>query len=404
MNQINDAIHDLAQAYQEFKQTSDQRIAQLEEKTASTHRLEEKLNQLATGIERCSDKVGSLSFHHLRPDGQKMDAVWRAEDREQKQAFKDYICSGDDRALLSLERKGLSTTTNEDGGFSVPQVVVERIREQMDQLSPLRRLAQTLVISSSAVDLLVDYGHAEVGWVQEVSTRAETTTPQLRKLTIPVHEMYANPRASQKLLDDAVIDIESWLVRSIAVRMAQMENLAFINGDGDHKPRGFLSYPSQSVGQGSHGIFEHIHAGDASNPPLELMGDLLMETVEALNPMYHKGAVWLMSRSMFAMIRKIKDAQGHYLLQQSMHLESPPSLLGYPIEISEDMPVFRAGQSSTLAFGNFKETYQIVDRANMQLMRDPFTAKPHVEFYATKRVGGDVINFDSLKLLKFIHA
>lgn len=403
MKQIHDAITELTTAYEDFRDTNHDRLKKLEEKSALNPGFE-RVNETTDRLERISNRLASLPLLHQRPMGQMGDAGLRPDEREQKQAFREYVCSGDDRSLQSLERKGLSTLQNDEGGFAVPQLVVERIRDEMNALSPLRRLAQTLTISTSSVDLLIDHGNAEVGWVQETAARSETETPSLRKLTIPVHEMYANPRASQKLLDDAHIDVESWLVRSIATRMAQMENMAFIRGDGQHKPRGFLSYPTAVVGQGSYGVIEHIDAGSASEPPLELMPDLLMETVECLNPIYHKGAVWLMSRSVFALIRRVRDRHGHYLLQQSMQLGAPHTLLGYPIEISEDMPSLIPEQNPSIAFGNFKETYQIVDRSTMQLMRDPFSAKPHVEFYATKRVGGDVINFDALKLLKFSNA
>ncbi|MBX9697538.1 MAG: phage major capsid protein, partial [Alphaproteobacteria bacterium] len=362
MKQIHDAITDLTTAYEDFRITSHDRLKRLEEKSVPNPDFE-RVGDMTERLERVSDRLAALPLRHLRPMGQMVDSCLRPEEREQKKAFRDYVCSGDERSLQSLERKGLSTLQNEEGGFAVPQLVVERIREEMNALSPLRRLAQTLTISTSAVDLLIDHGHAEVGWVQEMAARSETATPSLRKLTIPVHEMYANPRASQKLLDDSHIDVESWLVRSIATRMAQMENMAFIRGDGQHKPRGFLTYPTAVVGQGAYGVIEYIDAGSTSEPPLELMSDLLMETVEALKPVYHKGAVWLMSRSVFALIRRIRDRHGHYLLQQSMQLGAPHTLLGYPIEISEDMPSFAPEQNPTIAFGNFKETYQIVDRS-----------------------------------------
>ncbi len=401
MNQIHDAIENLSEAYKDFKDASEARIAKLEEKSLESQNVNSKLDKMTTSLDSCVDRLHLLSKMNGRPMVQSGAIRYSHEEREHKSAFNDYISSGDDRALLSLERKGLSAKQGEDGGFSVPQVIAERIRDEMESLSPMRRLAQTMTISSSSVDLLLDHGRAEVGWVQELAARAETQTPHMRKLTIPVYEMYANPRASQKLLDDSQIDVESWLTRSIAIRMAQMENMAFISGDGQNKPRGFLNYPLVPLGQEMGNHFEYILAGNVSEPHYELMGDLLMETVEALNPLYHKGAVWLMSRSMFAMLRKIKDQHGHYILQQSMQLEAPHSLLGYPIEISEDMPAFSLGTRPLIAFGNFKEAYQIVDRAQIQIMRDPFSAKPHVEFYATKRVGGDVINFDALKMLKF---
>ncbi|MGN6671057.1 MAG: phage major capsid protein [Candidatus Nucleicultricaceae bacterium] len=402
MKHIHDAIENLSEAYQDFKNINEGRIAKLEEKSREALNLDVKLDKMTASLDGCVDRLHVLSRMNGRPMTQCNTFNYNLEEREQKSAFKDYVCSGDDRALLSMEKKGLSTQTGEEGGFSVPQIVVERIRDEIEALSPMRRLAQTITISSSAVDLLIDHGRAEVGWVQELAARAETQTPHMRKLTIPVHEMYANPRASQKLLDDSQIDVESWLVRSIAIRMAQMENIAFIQGDGKNKPRGFLNYEMAPQGKARDGQFEYINAGKVEEPNYELMGDLLLETVGALKPLYHKGAVWLMSRSMLAMLRKIKDHQGHYILQQSMQLGAPNSLLGYPIEISDDMPAFSPEKHPVIAFGNFKEAYQIVDRAQIQLLRDPFSAKPHVEFYATKRVGGDVINFDALKMLKFI--
>jgi HK97 family phage major capsid protein len=323
------------------------------------------------------------------------------EDHSYKNAFSAYLRKGDDYALQNMVTKALHTAENAEGGYLVPQIIEEKIMRRVEQASPLRRLASIMTISTSAVEVLIDRNTvAEAGWAAEADDRDETATPQLTKIRIPVHELYARPRATQKLLEDSMIDVESWLAARIAARMMQLENLAFLNGDGINKPKGILNYPTCHKHEWEWGKFEHIITGVAGGFAEENGADILIETVNALKAEYLKGSVWLMSRSAHATVKKLKDSHGHYLWQPSMNGEATPTLLGYPIEIAEEMPELIAGTpSKSIIFGNFKEAYQIVDRAGSSILRDPYSAKPYVEFYTVKRVGGDVVNFEALKII-----
>jgi HK97 family phage major capsid protein len=314
----------------------------------------------------------------------------------QKQAFVDYITQGHN----NFQEKSLTSQEGPKGGFLIPTSITERIGEALNRMSPLRSLARITNISTDSLELLLDKGNADVGWVNEIEERKETETPELSKVRIPVHQIYAKPKASQKILDDASIDIESWLVGKIAEKMAVAENTAFIHGDGENKPTGFLNYEVVPVGEGAWGKLEGLDTGVRGKFKNT---DILLDILSSMKPQYLNGAVWFMSRSAVSALRKVKDEMGgHSLWQPSLTAGSPESLLGYPIVISDDMPALVEGKSSqSIVFANFYEAYQIVDRASLHVLRDPYSSKPYVEFYITKRVGGDVINFDAIKVINF---
>jgi HK97 family phage major capsid protein len=220
----------------------------------------------------------------------------------------------------------------------------------------------------------------------------------LAKIRIPVHEIYAKSRATQKLLDDAKIDVESWLASKVATAMLVKENHAFINGDGNGKPRGLLSYPTVAGDDVEWGKLEHVLSGEDG---AFIDGDVLIDVSSRLKPGYLDGAVWLMSRTAQMAVRKLKDkVTGSYLWQPALLSGAPNTLLGHPVVVADDMPAFAKG-SLSVAFGNFQHAYQIVDHSGMHVLRDPYSAKPYVEFYTTRRVGGDVVNFEAVKLIKF---
>ena len=321
---------------------------------------------------------------------------------QHKAQFAQFLRKGQDQGLAEIEKKALSVGSDPDGGYLVPEEMSDRIVKRVDQMSPFRWIAASVQISTEAMEGLRDIDEAGAGWTTETGARAETTSPALGKWRIPVAEMYAEPRATQTFLDDAAVDVDAWLSAKIADRFARLENAAFISGDGISKPRGFTSYPTQATADASRpwGQFEHLHSGAngafaASNP-----GDVLFEAVEALKPGYLAGASWIARRQVIAAIRKMKASDGHYLWQPGLQQGQPPTLLDVPVTTDEDMPAPGTG-SLSLALGNFREAYQIVDRLGIRVLRDPYTAKPYVKFYATKRVGGDVVNFEAVKFVKF---
>jgi HK97 family phage major capsid protein len=391
---IREAVETLHQAFEEFKAANDQRLEQLETKGTTDPWVEQKVTQLDDLVEKAQNRLSRLETAAKRPQlGGTIEM-----DTPDKVAFFSYLRKG----MEGIEQKSLTSLNDASGGYLIPPSMLDKIHSSMIVTSPMRSISRVTSISTDALELLQEKGAADVGWVAETAERPETQTPELRKIRIPVHQIYAKPRASQKLLDDSSVDIESWLAQKISEKMTLTENAAFINGDGNGKPKGFLTYGLAELGKAEWGKFEAVPSKtqDALKD-----GDVLMDTYHALKAQYLQGAVWLMARSALASIRKLKGQNLHYLWQPSMIEGTPSTLLGCPVVIADDMPGLDEKRPATaIAFGNFREAYQIVDRAGLHVLRDPFSAKPYVEFYATKRVGGDVINFDALKLIHFSRA
>lgn len=310
-------------------------------------------------------------------------------------------------AFLRKGEQGLETKTlsrgEDPGSYLIPYPVQERITGSLEAGVSFRTIARTMMVSSSSVDIIVDTKAPTLGWVGEADARPETEAPGLSKINIPLHEIYAKPKSTQALLDDAAINVEDWLVQKVAEKMARLENEAFVRGDGEKKPKGFLSYDSVAQEDWVWGKLEHIRTGVDGGFKENMGSDTLIDTVERMPTTYLTGSVWVMSRAAHAVVRKFRDrTTGQHLWSPSLTEEAPATLLGYPVLVMDEMPTLVAGRASkSIAFGNFKESYQIVDRAQMHVLRDPYSAKPYVEFYVTKRVGGDVINFEAIKVINF---
>jgi HK97 family phage major capsid protein len=391
---IGEAVESLNRAFEEFKTANDHRLHLLETKNAADPLIEEKVTKLNELVEKAQTRLSHLEVAAKRPQVGHINE----KDSTRKAEFFSYIRKG----MEGLEHKSLTSLNDASGGYLIPPTMLDKIHSNMAITSPMRSIARSTSISTDALELLQEKGDADVGWVAETAERPETQTPELRKIRIPVHQIYAKPRASQKLLDDSTIDIETWLSQKIAEKMTITENASFIHGDGNGKPRGFLTYEIVEVGKPEWGKIEAIHHKFQN---VLTDGDVLMDAFHALKAQYLQKATWLMSRSAMAAVRKLKGENRQYLWQPSMIEGTPSTLLGCPVIVADDMPDFETKKGvSAIAFGNFHEAYQIVDRAGLHILRDPFSAKPYVEFYATKRVGGDVINFDALKIIHFIRA
>jgi len=319
-----------------------------------------------------------------------------------RKAFAAYLRTGEDEGLrgLVLEGKGLSTLTNAEGGFLVDPETSESIRGVLHASSSIRAIANVVHVEATSYDVLVDHSELGSGWATEASVVAETTTPLIDRISIPLHELSAMPKASQRLLDDSAFDIESWLAARIAERFARAEAAAFVNGTGTGTPKGFLAHTKvvntswawNSLGYvftGANGAFA------ASNP-----ADRIVDLVYALDAPYRAGAVFVMNSKTAGTVRKMKDGDGRFLWSDGLAAGEPARLMGYPVLVAEDMPDI-ATNSFSIAFGDFRAGYTIAERPDLRVLRDPFSAKPHVLFYATKRVGGDVSDFKAIKLLKF---
>ncbi len=401
MQTVKEGVEALNQAFGEFKTTNDERLAQIENKGSADGLVEEKLSRLDQSINEATEKLQQIDIATKRPT-MESGQIAESKNLEHEAAFSGYVRKGDEGALQALEGKSLSAGYDPDGGYLVPDYLSDRIIKDVSDHSAMRRLSQVVSISTDAVEMLIDRKGADAGWVGETDARPETSTPELAKIRIPVHEMYAKPKATQKLLDDSRIDVENWLAGKVAHKMSEMENHAFTHGNGEGKPKGFLDYEIkigaaaewgkiQGVKTGKNGAFADANGSDA-----------LIDLLNCLKPGYLSGAVWLMSRTAMSEVRKLKDKNGHYLWHNGLDGDFRPRLLGYPVELSDEMPKLNAAAKAySIAFGNFKEGYQIVDRSGTRVLRDPFSSKPYVEFYTTRRVGGDVVNSDALKVLEF---
>jgi len=311
--------------------------------------------------------------------------------------MKRYLRQGRD-GMTPDDIKQMSVGFDAAGGYVVHADMSGQIVKREYETSPMRAYASVQVISSDALEGIFDLDEAGAGWVAELASRPSTTTPALGAWRIPVHEIYAAPLVSQKLLDDASIDIESWLAGKIAERFSRFENAAFVTGTGVGQPRGFLTY---STGTTLPGTIEQIATGvSAGFATAPAGGDALIDMIYATKSVYRANATWFMGRAAVGGVRKLKDSEGSYIWQPGIGAGNPATLLGFPMATFEDMPVI-AASSLSIAFGDMRAAYQIVDRLGMRTLRDPYTSKPSVMFYTIKRVGGDVINFEAIKLLRF---
>lgn len=324
-------------------------------------------------------------------------AAAEAEPPHQK-AFAAYLRAGDDDGLrnLEIEGKAMSTSVAADGGYLVAPQMADSIQGVLLGAASIRAVATVVNVDASAYDVLIDRTEAGAGWASETAAVTETGTPQIERITIPLHELSALPKTSQRLLDDAAFDIEGWLAARIAEKFARAEAAAFVSGNGVDKPKGFLDYGKVANASWAWGSLGFIVSASATTVTST---DPLVDLVYALGAEYRAGASFVMNSKTTGVIRKLKDADGRYLWSDGFAAGEPARLLGYPVLIAEDMPDIGAG-AHPIAFGNFARGYTIAERPDLRVLRDPFSAKPHVLFYATKRVGGAVSDFAAIKLLR----
>ena len=413
-----EAVEKLNRAFEEFKSTNDANLqsrdtvldAKLAKIEADMDAAQKVADEAVLAAKRASrlvteDSTGvdldAKALHWARgvarSRGIDVREFGNADMIAYKQAFQTYMRKGE-QIMGAQEAKALSVGSDPDGGFVVNPDMSGRIVTRVFETSPMRAYASVQVISTDALEGLFDLNEASSGWVGETEARSETGTPALGKWRIAVHELYAMPTATQKLLDDAEIDMESWLASKVADKFARDEAAAFVNGNGVGKPRGFLSYAGgttlpgtiERIKTGANGAF-----GGAPNG-----ADALIDALYGLKSPYRVNATWFMNRSTAKLVRKLKDTDGAYLWAPGIVAGQPATLLGYPVASFEDMPDPATG-SLSIAVGDMRAAYQIVDRAGIRTVRDPYSAKPYVQFYTTRRVGGDVVNFEAIKLIEF---
>lgn len=316
-----------------------------------------------------------------------------------QKAFAAYLRSGDDDGLRSLpmEGKAMSASVAADGGYLVDPQTASDIKSAMNATASIRAIATVVSVESTSYDVLIDHTELGAGWANEAASTAETDTPQIDRITIPLHELSALPKVSQRLLDDSAFDIEGWLASRISDKFARSEAGAFVNGDGVDKPTGFLTYPTVDNDVWTWGNLGYVVTG--SNTGI-VDGDPIIELVYSLGAEYRANASFVMNSKTAGLVRKLKDADGRFLWSDGLAQGEPARLMGYSVLIAEDMPDVGT-DAMAIAFGDFANGYTIAERPDLRVLRDPFSAKPHVLFYATKRVGGAVSDFNAIKLLKF---
>ncbi|MEM7319620.1 MAG: phage major capsid protein [Pseudomonadota bacterium] len=315
-----------------------------------------------------------------------------------QKAFNAYLRVGDDEGLrgLDLDSKSMSTAVNSDGGFLVDPQTAEIVKSVLKSTASIRSIASVANVEANSFDVLIDHTDVGAGWADETTATAETGTPSIDRISIPLHELSALPKASQRLLDDSAFDIETWLAGRIADKFARAEADAFINGDGLNKPRGFLDHAAVDNDVWAWGNIGYVPTGTAGG----VDADAVVDLVYALGAQYRTNGSFVLNSKTAGLVRKLKDADGRFLWSDGLASGEPARLMGYPVVIAEDMPD-AATDSYSIAFGDFSAGYTIAERPDLRVLRDPFSAKPHVLFYATKRVGGDVSDFAAIKLLKF---
>ncbi len=306
------------------------------------------------------------------------------------------------RRGAEVELKSFAGNVAADGGFAVPREIDELIDALLKSASPIRAVANVVQVGSAGYRKLVTRNGVSSGWASEVAARPATNTPVFEEIVPPFGELYAQPSATQAMLDDAQFDVENWLADEIATEFAKAEGTAFVNGDGINKPKGFLSYGTSNTSDATRtfGTLQYVASGAASDFIATNPQDKLIELVHTLRAPYRQGATWVMNSSTLAKVRKFKDSTGAFIWQPGIVTGQPDALLGYPVIESEDMPDIAAGALS-IAFGNFKAGYLIAERSETNVLRDPYSNKPYVNFYATKRIGGAVTNSEAIKLMKF---
>ncbi|MFD0915870.1 phage major capsid protein [Pseudahrensia aquimaris] len=393
---VVEAFDDFMNAFEGFKEANDERLTQIEKRMTSDVITEEKVSRINKAMDEQKRHLDALVLKNQRPSLGGSVITGPAQ-MEHKEGFDAYIRSGNDHGLRQLEEKALSIGSDPDGGYLVPQQISAEVGKRLANLSPIRSIATVREVSTAMFKKPFAQTGPAVGWVGESAIRPETATPSLAELQFPTMELYAMPAATSSLLEDSAVDIEMWLAEEVEAAFAEQESAAFINGDGVNKPSGFLTAPTVDEGSWSWGNLGTIATGSDG---AFADSDVLIDTVYALKAGYRQNASWVMNRKTQAKLRKLKDADGNYLWQAPATADARARLMGFAVVEAEDMPDIATDETS-IAFGDFRRGYLVVDRTGVSVLRDPYSAKPYVMFYTTKRIGGGIQDFDAIKLVKF---
>ena len=389
---INQAFDGFLRGFEAYKEENDRRLADIERRGSADPLTNEKLARLDRALDELSHKA-------LRPQLGNAGAS-SASSLQVKAAFESFVRRGETSRAAGIEGKALSVGTAADGGYLVPAETETAVNRALKAISPIRSIAAVRQVSGNVYKKPFATSGVGTGWVGETAARPQTTTPTLAELAFPTMELYAMPAATQALLEDAAVNIDQWIAEEVRLAFAQQEGQAFVTGDGINKPKGFLAYDTVANSAWEFGKLGFIATGAAGAFPASNPSDKLIDLVYAVKAGYRANGTFVMNRATQSAVRKMKDADGNYLWQPSAQPGVNSTLMGFPVVESEDMPDI-AANAMAIAFGDFERGYLVVDRVGISVLRDPYSAKPYVLFYTTKRVGGGVQNFEAIKLLKF---
>ena len=391
---VEQVAQELQSKFDDFKSKNDKRIDALESEKGKLAGQVETLNGKLTELESLKSDLETELAAVKRPGGPQQQSKAATE---HKTAFMQFMRKGDDDGLRDLERKALQVGTDEDGGYAVPEELDRNILTLLKDEVVMRQEATVMTIGGSDYKKLVNVGGTASGWVGETDARPATDASKLKLIEPFMGEIYGNPQATQKMLDDVFFNAESWINSELAIEFAEQEEIAFTSGNGTKKPKGFLAYTSSLDDDKTRafGTLQHVLSGSAA----AVTADSIIQLVYTLRKTHRNGAKFMLNNNSLFKIRILKDSEGNYLWRPGLEMNQPSTLLGYGIAENEQMPDI-AADAKAIAFGNFKRGYTIVDRIGTRILRDPYTNKPYVGFYTTKRTGGMLADSQAIKLLQ----
>lgn len=411
LSQIAAAIEASNKAFEEFKSINEKRLDKIEKGAGGEGELKAQMERAFKDMADQKAVIEQLEAKLKRPH---LGGDQAADDgAEHRKSFVAYIKNGtefkqDDLVYANgVSIKSLNIGDGGAGGYAVPKVIDGSVEELIVNISPIREIATVQQVSTPDFHKLVNRRGTSSGWVGETQARSETNTPVLADINPPMGDLYANPMATQQMLDDAFFNAEQWLADNLATEFARAEGAAFVNGTGINQPMGFLSVTAVATADATRdfGSLEYLATGGSGafktlsstvNP-----ADDLYTLVSKLKAGYRQGSRWVLNKNTLFAIMAFKDYQGRYVFNPTTAPGVEDTILGYPVTEAEDMPDYTTANAYAIAFGNFKRGYLIVDRVGMRVIRDPFSNKPYIGFYTTKRLGGAVMNSEAIKLLKF---
>lgn len=388
---IEEVAADLKGTFEDFKKKNDKELEGIKSEKGKLSEQVDKLNEKMSELDNLKTELEKELKAAKRPG-----AVGGKEVSEYKAAFGKFVRKGNEDGLAELQQKAVQVGVDEDGGYAAPEELDQSLLEILRKDNVMREECGLILISASGYKKLVNIGGAGSGWVGETDERPDTKSPKLKEIIATMGEIYAKPKSTQQALDDMFFDVEQWLSSEVAIEFAEQESSAFLLGDGTNKPKGLMAHAMALTGDKDRafGTLQNFNSGSADS----FDSDDLINLIYGLRKGYRNGAKFMMNGLTQMYVRKFKDSQGNYLWQPGLQADQPSSLLGYGIAENEDMPDV-AADANAVMFGNFKRAYSVVDRMGTRVLRDPFSSKPYVEFYTTKRVGGLLTDSNAVKVL-----